>query len=132
MPKGYYESKEKWDRMESPLLELDPILEEYARNHNLKMEKNYHDWPSRDLSWSEKDINRIIQIYLENEKELLFNLWIAASRDHEGKRYWKNVFIKRAVPITEIKVNFAELLDIARATVNSWQRSDLEFAVNLK
>ena len=131
MPNGYYDSKEKWDRMEAPLIELDSTLEEYAREHDFTIKKNYHNWPSRALRWSDKDIDRVIQVYLENEKELSFNLWIAASRDDESKRYWKNDFIKKEVPIIEIKTNLRELLDIARATVTSWQSSDLEFAVYL-
>ena len=132
MPNGFYESKEIWDRMEAPLIELDPILEEYANEHDLAIDQNYHNWPSRSLEWSGNDISRKIQIYLGDDNKQIFNLWIAAWQDHEGKRYWKNDFLKKEVLITEIKPNLRELLDQARTTVNSWQSSDLEFAVHLK
>jgi hypothetical protein len=96
MPTGYYDSKVKWDIMEASLIELDPILEEYAREHDFTIEKNYHDWPSRALRWLDKDIDKVIQIYLESERELSSNFWIAALRNDESKRYWKNDFIKKA------------------------------------
>ena len=132
MPNGFCESKEIWDSVEAPLIELDPILVQYAHEHNLAIDQNYHNWPGRTLEWSDNNINRKIQIYLGDEKKLLFNLWIVAWQDLEGKRYWKNDFLKKEALITEIKSNLRELLCRARTTVNSWQSSDLEFAAHLK
>lgn len=85
---GWYGTKEEWERIESPLLEVDSIINDFAKEAGLSVTKNHKDWPERSIVWG-KDIRSLIQLYLANEKSLTFNLWLCASQDRGTKRYWK-------------------------------------------
>jgi len=124
MPNGFDGSQEEWKRMEGPLLEIDPILNAFGNRHAMNLSKNYHDWPERSLVWGD-DIRRLIQIYLENEKAMTWNVWLCASQDRAVGRFWKNQFLRRAVPFHEIRSNLEELLGEARNIVTTWSERDL-------
>ena len=62
MPNGFQGSKEKWDKLEAPLVKLDKKLKDFANEYNIKIEKNYHSEPNRILSWGKKIKGQILQI----------------------------------------------------------------------
>ena len=130
---GWYGTKEEWERIEAPLLDVDPILDDFASEAGLTISKNYKDWPERSVVWG-GDIRCIIQLYLVDEKDLTFNLWLCASQDRGHKRFWK-----RETPIKEQRVGqfrdrLAEELREGHKKVVEWSGSaaDLEFATNLE
>jgi len=127
---GWYGTKDEWARLESPLIEVDPILSEFAKEFGLEMRKNFKDWPERSFEWG-VSIRRLIQLYLADEKLLTFNLWLCASQDRGTKRYWKQVSTVKGLPISEFKDSLATLLRDARKTLESWSETDLELATNL-
>jgi hypothetical protein len=127
MPNGFHGSEDEWERLEAPLKTLDGALAAYEESHGLFLSKNYHNWPERSLSWGAVT-KRLIQIYLNDERHLTFNLWLCASEDRGSQRYWKKRFVKEAVPIREIEKNLNQLLDAARAEVESWTSDKLEIA----
>lgn len=125
MPDGFHGSREEWKRMESPLQEIDESLNDFAQAHGMELSLNYHNWPNRRLAWV-RDIHRLIEVSLENEKEMTFNFWICAWRDTRRKRYWKNIYLREGVPFPEIKEELQQLLQKGRETLESWHKRDLE------
>ena len=131
MPNGFHGTDDAWARLEAPLLRLDPVLEAFARNHSLSVERNYHNWPSRAMTWG-APISRLIQVYLEDEQAMTWTVWLCASEDRGAARYWKRVFLQRAVAIEEIEHGLAERLDEARRRVEAWSSDQLEFVTKLR
>lgn len=125
MPNGFHGSEDEWKRMEAPLLEIDQPLLTYATQYSMKLSKNYHGWPERSLVWGD-GVRRLIQIYLQDEKSMTWNVWLCASQNRGKKRFWKNQFLKRAVPFQEIRDNLQILLAQARAMLSTWAERDLE------
>jgi hypothetical protein len=125
MPNGFCGKPEEWERIEKPLRKIDPELESYAKANNLQLSKNYHNWPERSLEWGNR-IKKLIQIYLENEKTMTFNLWLCASEDREKRRFWKSIFLKKSVDFSEISDNLIELLNEGRKILNSIKSEDLK------
>jgi len=74
----------------------------------------------------------MIQIYLESPHSLTWNVWVCASQDRRRKRYWKNSFLRRAVPIAEIESALGALLMEGKQLADQWQSRDLEFATKLE
>lgn len=127
---GWHGSKEEWARLESPLIEVDPILSGFAQEFRLEMRKNFKDWPERSFEWG-GSTRRLIQLYLADEKLLTFNLWLCASQDRGGRRYWKQEFPIKGQPICEFKDSLATLLREGRKALEAWSEADLEFATDL-
>ena len=125
MPNGFFGPQDEWKRMEAPLLEIDEVLTVFGKRHEMRLSKNYHDWPERSLVWG-GDVRCLIQIYLENEKMMTWNVWLCASQDRATGRYWKNQFLRRAVQFQEIRSNLEQLLEEARSIVTSWSERNLE------
>ena len=123
MPNGYQGPKAEWDRMEKPLITIDSDLARFASSKSLEIEKNYHAWPSRSLKWR-NDASRLIQIYLEDEKDPTFNVWICACEDRENGRYGKDRMIMRNVKISVIQKDIKKLLADCVDEVNSWKPND--------
>jgi len=131
MPNGFVGSEQEWERIEAPLRSLDLPLEDFARQHDMRIARSERNWPSRSLHWGAK-VERMIQIYLENPHRLTWNVWVCASEDRRRKRYWKNSFLRHAVPIAEIESILAELLIEGKQMADGWQSRDLEFATALE
>ena len=127
---GWYGTKDEWARLESPLIEVDPILSAFAKEFRLEIGKNFKDWPERSLEWG-GSTRRLIQLYLADEKLLTFHLWLCASQDRGGKRYWKQESPVKGLPVSEFKDSLATLLREGKKTLDSWGEADLEFATNL-
>lgn len=132
MPNGYYGSHEEWDRMEAPLKLIEKDLLRFSQDHSLQYSENYHNWPERSLKWESDGMNKLIQIYLADEKTMTFNLWLCASQDRGFKRFWKRTFLKNNVPFSEIQNELSSLLKKAFDEVNTWKSENLEFATELE
>ena len=130
MPNGFDGPDEEWERLESPLRALDPALDAFAREHALHVGRNYHNWPERSLTWNH-GLSRVIQIYLADAEKLTWNLWLCASQDRKGSRYWKKTFLRQNVPLAEIASSLEALLAEAWNVTNAWRESDLAFATKL-
>jgi len=130
MPNGFHGTDEAWSRLEAPLLRLDSPLEAFAREHGLSLGRNYHNWPERSLKWG-APINRLIQVYLDDEQTLTWNVWLCASEDRGAARYWRRAFLRQGVPIEEIERDLPVLLGEALARVNSWSPEHFEFGTSL-
>ena len=129
--RSFQGSKVELNKMKAPLLEIDEALKSFAKVHGMVVSKNYHDWPERSLEWSRNNIHRLIEIWLEDEKEMTFNFWICASLDKGGKRYWKNMYIRKNASFIDIRENLQELLKESIETLESWNETDLHFATAL-
>ncbi len=125
MPNGFYGSSDEWKKMEAPLLEIDQALMVFAKRWGMLFSKNYHEWPERSLTWG-SNIRHLIQIYLENEKAMTWNVWLCASQHRGKQRFWKNHFLRRSVPFHTIHSDLKQLLEEARNIVNQWSERDLE------
>jgi hypothetical protein len=127
MPNGFNGSKADWLRVEAPLLRVDPMLQTFVAEHGLSLSKNYHDWPERSLKWN-TGIERLIQLYLEDSHRVTFNLWLCASQDRSGARYWRREFLLKDTKLDDVVGRLPSLLEDAYSTVNSWTTDGLEFA----
>lgn len=120
----------KWKELESQLKLLDPDLEEFVRLHRVRLYRSTRNWPDRRLEWG-GNLSRLIQIYLEDEDKLLYSMWICLSEDRDRRRFWKNEFLKKSVPIEDIASNLSNLLEIGMKRLESWSRDDLEYGTTL-
>jgi len=128
---GWYGTKEEWERIESPLLEVDSIINDFAKELGLTVTNNYKDWPERSIVWG-KDVRCLIQLYLADEKSLTFNLWLCASQVRGTKRYWKQETPVKEKKVSEFKNDLAVLLKEGREMLISWSinSEQLELATN--
>ena len=129
---GWYGTKEEWDRIEAPLLEIDQYLERFAVENNLSLSKNLKGGPNRSFEWG-ISIRNLIQIFLVSETELTFNLWVCASEDRGNKRYWKKKLLFENQTISNVKMEIPDLLDQAYSLIKEWNErpNEFEFATKL-
>jgi hypothetical protein len=125
MPNGHHGTEEEWRRLEAPLREIDAAIELFANRHEMTLGRNYHNWPERSLRWG-RDPERLIQIYLEDERRLTWNVWLCVSQDRSGQRFWKQQFLRYDVPMAEIRPAIGHLLDEAFLAVSAWRPEELE------
>jgi hypothetical protein len=130
---GWYGTKEEWERIENPLINLDSIMDDFANDISLNVTKNYKDWPERSIAWGD-NVRCLIQIYLVDDKKLTFNLWLCASQDRGLKRYWKNEFLVKEKTVDEFRDNLALLLREGFEKLTAWSddTEQLEFATNIE
>lgn len=131
MPNGFEGTKEELIKYQAPLLKIDNVLRKFTEDNGLELTMNHHGWPERSLSWG-KNIRKLIQIYYEDEKKGIFNFWICSPQDRGLKRYWKNAFLKKGVPFSEITRNIHDLLQEGFNELESWKEEDLRFAGEIK
>jgi hypothetical protein len=129
MANGFTGSAAEWARMEAPLRELDDTLAEFASQHRLSVTRG-DKWPDRSIRWH-NDISRMIQIFLEDEDLLTFNLWLCAYQDRQGRRYWKQETSIRAQRVAQFKDGLSDLLADAYRKLQSWTVADLAFATSV-
>jgi hypothetical protein len=129
MPNGFQGSDIEWRRIEAPLLQLDPVLQQFADSHNLILSRNYHNEPERSVRW-DNGVQRLIQLCLEDSDRLTLNLWLCAFQDRGGARYWRREHLVKAKSLSEFSERLPSLLDEAYAIVNSWTADSLEFATS--
>jgi len=124
MPNGHHGTEEEWKRLEGPLRDVDAPIEAFAKRHGMAISRNYHNSPERSLRWG-SDPERLIQIYLEDEQLLTWNLWLCASQDRGRQRFWRNQMLRHNAPMSEIRPVIEQLLDEALSIVGSWRAEDL-------
>jgi hypothetical protein len=130
---GWYGTRDEWDRIEKPLIEVDSILDEFSRDFALHIEKNERDWPSRAFVWANGDVRCLIQLYLADQADLTFNLWLCASLDQNGKRYWKQEMTIKQEPVGQFKAELASYLQQGYQQLQDWSATpaNLEYATDL-
>ncbi len=126
-----YCSEDDWEKFTKPLKRVDPFLREFADKIGATIDYDHQNNPSRAIRWGDQVI-RLIQIFLDDEKDFKFTVWICASEDRGQKRYWKNETIFKNVDFEVIENQLKDILDSAYKTVESWKSTDLQFAVELK
>ena len=131
MPNGFHGSADDWEKLESSLQKIDPCLVEFARVHGMNLGKNYHNWPERSLMWSNRGLKKLIKIFLEDNKNMTYSVWLCVSEDRHLSRYWKTKFLLKGVPWTEIHTQLDNLLQKAHEIVETWSAQDLEFAARI-
>ena len=127
---GHWESDADWQRVEAPLLQLDPVLAEFAMRFRMRTTKNLKEWPERSLLWG-SSIRKLIQVYLVDQSALTFNVWLCATQDRGGERYWKQRFVISERPVAAFAHTFEHLLLDAKQELDSLTESQLEFATKL-
>src|SRR5262249_37126784 len=130
MPNGHHGTDEEWRRLEAPLRQIDTALEAFAKRHKISIRRNYHNWPERSLRWG-TDPERLIQIYLQDEQRLTWNLWLCVSQDRGRNGFWKRQFLRQDTSMEQMSPVMNSLLEEAFLTVSSWRPEDLEFATML-
>src|SRR4051812_28563631 len=110
MANGWTGSSDEWRRLQEPLLTLDAILAAFAERHKAQISKNGRGDPERSLRWGDNP-SCLIQIYLEDEVEPTWNLWVCCSEDRESDRYWRNEFAIRGKPVEQFRDGLASLLE---------------------
>jgi hypothetical protein len=123
MANGFQGSQEEWNRLEAPLIAVDPKLEAFARTHGLALGKN-HKYPERSLTWGGA-VSRLIQIFIAEDEGPTFNLWLCASQDRGADRFWKQEFLLKSVTGDELAAGLDSRLAQAHQTATSWEPSDL-------
>ena len=124
MPNGFHGSKAEWEKIVAPLRELDSGLNSFAAAHGLEVDQNYHNMPNRMLSWTIDGIERLIQVSLYGNEQVL--LALSAYRDEGGRRHGKRWPPQLDIPLAEFKANLETLLTEAHRTLDSVSPDDLE------
>ena len=108
---------------------MDPGLKDFALRHGLPLEEDGR-WPQRSFRWG-APLSRLIQIYVDEEKTPTYKVWICASEDRNGSRYWKQETLRSGIATTDLERELAEILELAFVRVSSWTAADLDFADTL-
>jgi len=126
---GWYGTREEWDEIEAPLLEIDAILEEFADEYGLVVRKNVKSWPERSIVWG-SGIRCIIQIFRVEGQEANFNFWLCASEDRGRARYWKTDMLVEKAPVSSFRGELPALLREGRRKLLDWSENPacMEFA----
>ncbi len=119
MANGGPYDKAVWARIEAPLIGVDPLLEDFARKNGLSVSKNSHNSPERSITWNAGP-NCLIQLYPVAQDPSRFSLWICASEDRGGERYWKEDSLVEDQPMEAFEAQLPELLDDGLRTLASW------------
>lgn len=129
---GWHGTPEEWQRLEAPLLTIDPVLEGFARTHGLALSKNAKESPERSLR-RDGNPSFLIQVYLQSETAPSWNLWLCCSEDREGNRYWRHDFAIRGETIAAFQEQLPTLLERSFNRLQSWGAApdQLEFATKL-
>ena len=124
MPNGFQGSLEEWRRMEAPYIRIDPILEEFAKQHHWESLKNYHN-ANRFLQ-SNEGFNRSIWIASMDKygESGTYQVAINAYQDREAQRYVKHGIVVNGVGIEDL----AQALEHARSILASWSENELHLA----
>lgn len=128
MPNGLQGTKEQWNQLEAPLLEIDDNLKLFAQKRNLNISKNYHNCPNRRIKWG-RNICKLIEISLKNKKQMTFSFSIYAWQDRQEGRYWKHKILKEEISFSKIKDNINQLLEEGYKILESWTENDLRITI---
>ena len=75
----------------------------------------------------------MIQIYLADESALTLKLWICASRDKDGSRFWKHETPRSGVLASALVGELSVLLVEVKRKLDCWSAhpEELQFATKL-
>lgn len=134
MANGAYFDEQKWQKLEKPLLAVDPVINEFSAANGLVVSENRKGWPERSIVWHENDVRCLIQLYLASEELVTYNLWLCASQDRGNARFWKQESPIKNQPVSEFSNRLAELLVEGREQLLSWSHnpSVMEYATELR
>jgi hypothetical protein len=129
---GWYGTPEEWQRLENPLLSIDPVLEQFASEHSLHFSRNGKDSPERSLRWG-GDPGALIQIFLQDEAGPTWDLWFCYAEDRGESRFWCKDFAIQNKLIEEFQEQLPDILQQSFNAVERWRASPerLEFATKL-
>ena len=118
---GWYGSFEEWERVEAPLIAVDPVFENFALETGCTVSRNQKSWPERSIRW-ENATSNLIQLYLADEEALTWHLWIAASQDRDLERYWKQARLVDNQPLSGFRGQLPRLLVHAHEVISGWSQ----------
>ena len=129
---GWHDTDEEWRRVEAPLIRLDPYLDQFAHKYGLSFTKNHKNQPERSIAWGD-NVRCLIQIYMVDQSAPAFNLWVCASQDREGSRFWKQETPCKEMQGPEMEAGLPDLLEEGKQKLDHWSLHPelLEFATKL-
>jgi hypothetical protein len=129
---GWYGTPEEWQRLEEPLLAIDPILERFAAARGVLVSRNAKDAPERSLTWGGSP-SFLIQLYLADYARPSWNMWLCCSEDRGDERFWRTDFAVRDQPMDAFQSRLSALLEQSFRTVETWgaDPDQLQFATKL-
>lgn len=122
---------------------IDSAIETFKKNEGfrkgIKVSKRPHsDWLIfnwRQLTWTENEINYLIEIYPEFDDKEKITSWIlysAASYDLNKKRFYIKHSLAKEKDLTFITDNIDELLISSFNFIMNISKKDIPFTVDLK
>lgn len=75
------------------------------------------------MEWSNNNVCCLIQLYLESEHLLTFNIWLCASQDRGKERYWKHERLVRNLPVPALLDQLPDLLREGREKLLLWSNN---------
>lgn len=123
MPENFNEhDKNAWEKTQPFFNEFKRIIDPFIRKHAVKVENNYHNWPSIGMEWYQDEIRKYAQIWLEDGKMNSYTLWICASVADK----WKNEYLFQNMPFEEVVKTLDVKLHEAYTILSQWGLTDLE------
>ena len=131
MPNGIHHTSDanEWNFREAPLRALDHMLKCFARSHHMKLDENYHNWPSRALRWG-FGIKREIKIAAREDQASSYYVGVCATRRLLGRAYCKTALVKEVVSADSLEAEAESLLEEALQLVAGWSVRDIREAMN--
>ena len=125
MPNGFHGTKEEWDRLQAPLREVDEVIGEFARVHDLDVDANYHNMPSRRLIWHTREITHVIQVSL-NDEDMTMYVSFYAWQDKNSVRRGTGLKQISGLSVPELKSQLPGLLEEGYRLLESLSEAELE------
>jgi hypothetical protein len=126
MPNGFVGTKEEWDRVEAPLLEVNDVISEFAHSHGLSLDSNYHSMPNRRLMWDKGGITRVIEVSVNVEDMTIYVAYLAW-QDRNNMRRGNIPKQISGLGLTELKRDLPGLLKEGYRVLESLSEGELEF-----
>ena len=122
----------EWAVIGRPLIDVDPVLDEFAKKFGLKKFSNLNEWPNRVFDW-DNGVRCQIQLYLVDPHELTFNLWLCASQDRGTTRFWRHDTPIKEQHVGQFASRLTRELEEGRRRLIRWTANPaaLEFAAVL-
>ena len=116
---GWYGTKEEWERVEKPLLDVDSIIEKFANSVSQTVDKNHKDCPERSITWGSDKIC-LIQLFPADLRIPTFNLWLSIHQDRDYVRYSKDKYLIQSKRICEFNNDLYTLLEEGYQKLIEW------------
>lgn len=115
-----------WANLEKPLLDIEPLLDEFVKVTGANLTKNDHGEAERTVRFRAPDgVRRKLQIFLVNEEKLEFKVWAVAAEDRDDGRYWREkVLAIVSAPFQSDEMQ--KLLEEGRKLLEGWQKCHLK------